>query len=194
MSISNIQWGLQVVKVHSIPLLKGLQPHYSHLSSFDAKLLWKSHRKRVRVWRNDLISLNQDTKPLSVFLFLFSSPQCICTTKSLILFLDHQISSPTHPSSTWVVEDSIYCLVGTMCLMVKPGLHLNITVSFKEDECLYSDSIIPFSTSGIGHLKKRTVTISFWYLILHPLPFIHLVTNVSDRIPQISKPTMSSLL
>lgn len=38
--------------------------------------------------------------------------------------------------------------------MVKPGLHLNITVSFKENERLNPDSIIPFSTSGIGHLTR----------------------------------------
>lgn len=38
--------------------------------------------------------------------------------------------------------------------MVKPGLHLNITVSFKKNKCLNPDSIIPFSTSGIGHLTK----------------------------------------
>ena len=36
--------------------------------------------------------------------------------------------------------------------MVKPGLHLNITESFKENESLNPDSTTPFSTSGNGHL------------------------------------------
>lgn len=36
--------------------------------------------------------------------------------------------------------------------MVKPDLHLNITVSFKKKECLNPDSTSPFSISGIGHL------------------------------------------